>query len=369
MDKIKTVKIKNEDGSISEESYTISVDARNVDMANGKELQETIGTIDIDTDGNIAEQLENLNDNVDELNIDIKKKAYFFNSVTDMKVANLKVGDYACTLGYYEANDGGAGDYQIVSGNYTDDGGSYLKLKNNLYAKLIIKKEINIKQFGAYGDGSHDDTQAIQNAINLIYNNISTNLKNNAFKTRNVVLIPEGIYLTKSTIDLPVVVRILANGNPKILVDFDEGAGIYLNSRNLSHINYENRNDFQNYISGNIIDSTSGSLTIEKKDSFFYGDTTTTGSIGLEVGDRIFATTDISAISRCNFNNINISGFETGLALNYSNLYIVTFNNFVIQENYYNVYTSYHDSTGNSGEKITFKDCLLGVSRYGVYIR
>ena len=32
MDKIKTVKIKNEDGSISEETYTISVDALNVDM-------------------------------------------------------------------------------------------------------------------------------------------------------------------------------------------------------------------------------------------------------------------------------------------------------------------------------------------------
>lgn len=60
MDKIKTVKIKNPDGSISEESYTISVDARNVDMDNGKDLQETIGTIDIDTDGNISEQLKNI---------------------------------------------------------------------------------------------------------------------------------------------------------------------------------------------------------------------------------------------------------------------------------------------------------------------
>ena len=60
MDKIKTVKIKNPDGSVSEETYTISVDAKDVDMANGKELQETIGTIDIDTDGNIAEQLKDI---------------------------------------------------------------------------------------------------------------------------------------------------------------------------------------------------------------------------------------------------------------------------------------------------------------------
>lgn len=57
MNKVKTIKVKNEDGSISEESYTITVDAKDVDMKNGYDLQDTIGNIDIDTDGNIAEQL------------------------------------------------------------------------------------------------------------------------------------------------------------------------------------------------------------------------------------------------------------------------------------------------------------------------
>lgn len=60
MDKIKTVKIKNPDGSVSEETYTISVDAKDVDMANGKDLQDTIGTINVDIDGSIAEQLKNI---------------------------------------------------------------------------------------------------------------------------------------------------------------------------------------------------------------------------------------------------------------------------------------------------------------------
>ena len=57
MDKIKTVKIKNPDGSVSEETYTISVDAKNVDMKNGKDLQDTIGDINVDKDGSIAKQL------------------------------------------------------------------------------------------------------------------------------------------------------------------------------------------------------------------------------------------------------------------------------------------------------------------------
>lgn len=193
MDKIKTVKIKNEDGSISEESYTISVDARNVDMDNGKDLQDTIGTIDIDTDGNIAEQLENLN-------IDIKKKAYFFDTVANMKNANLKVGDYVCTLGYYEANDGGAGDYQIVSGNYTDDGGSHHKLKNNLFAKLIINNEITPQLFGVYGDGIHDDITNLQKAVDYC-------------ETNKVKLISQGnkIYKISTTLNVDTLLVNLSN--------------------------------------------------------------------------------------------------------------------------------------------------------------
>lgn len=63
MDKIKTVKIKNKDGSISENSYNIAVDAINVDMINGENVQRTIGNIDIDKYGDISNQLKNINNN------------------------------------------------------------------------------------------------------------------------------------------------------------------------------------------------------------------------------------------------------------------------------------------------------------------
>ena len=113
MDKIKTVKIKNPNGSVSEETYTISVDANNVDMKNGKDLQDTIGNIDVNNNGNIAEQLNNLkNDkiNITEiedslisdsankvlsakqgkiLNDTLKRKVYYFNTVADMKAATF----------------------------------------------------------------------------------------------------------------------------------------------------------------------------------------------------------------------------------------------------------------------------------------
>lgn len=227
MNKIKNIKIKNEDGSISEQSYPIAIDAKNVDMTNGYDVQEVIGDIDVNEDGSIADQLKNykdydsdiedlysnieylagadeeledemldllgtkinkndivdnlestatnkvlsanqgkiLGDAVDTLDIDIKKKAYFFNTVAEMKAANLQVGDYVCTLGYYTVNDGGAAEYKIVeninSNEYQEE------LENSLYASIILKNKVSPEMFGAYGDGIHDDTIAWNKAVSM----------------------------------------------------------------------------------------------------------------------------------------------------------------------------------------------------------
>ncbi len=78
-----------------------------------------------------------------------------FNTVADMKTADLKEGYTVKTLGYYSANDGGGATYKIVetTSNYKEE------LSNGLYAELIIENKINVNQFGAYGDGIHDDYQ------------------------------------------------------------------------------------------------------------------------------------------------------------------------------------------------------------------
>lgn len=170
MDKIKTVKIKNEDGTVSEESYFISVDATNVDMSNGRDLQDTIGNIDIDEDGSVSSQLNNLNNNITNLNDNIKKKVYYFDTVADMKNAKLKKGDFVITLGYYEANDGGGAEYKID--NNRDVSQYQEKINNELYATLLIlNNSINANQFGAKGDGITNDTVAIQTAIDYCSSN------------------------------------------------------------------------------------------------------------------------------------------------------------------------------------------------------
>ena len=204
MNKVKTIKVKNEDGSISEESYAIAADALNIDMANGKNVQETIGTIDVDKDGDIAAQLNkkiNKSDIIDNLdstdankvlsakqgkvlneavaaaNSDIKKKIYYFNTIVDMKAANLQVGDTCQTLGYYEANDGGASLYKIVDDNTlvdAIDNSFIIQINDKLVAELIIDSEINAIQLGCDKTGTNDNTDIINNAINKLTKNGKT---------------------------------------------------------------------------------------------------------------------------------------------------------------------------------------------------
>ena len=138
----------------------------------------------------IGAEAENINVDGESVETKLNKKPYYYDTVADMKAdTKLKAEDMAVTLGYYSIDDGGAGEYQIIedSGYDEADNGSLHELNNGLLAKLIVKNgEVNIKQFGAYGDGVHNDTLAIQTAID----------KN------KVIFINEGTYIINNTLTI-----------------------------------------------------------------------------------------------------------------------------------------------------------------------
>lgn len=116
-----------------------------------------------------------------------------YDNVAAMKADHFVwAGVKAITSGYYSANDGGGGNYIVRAKTAEDveDGGSIHFLQNNLVAELVATRA-NVKQFGAYGDNIHDDTVAIQRAVDYC-----------AAKHGGVVFCPEGEYKTTDTINI-----------------------------------------------------------------------------------------------------------------------------------------------------------------------
>ena len=145
----------------------------------------------------------------------LNSKAIFgFDNVESMKNAtNLINGSYAKTLGYYNKNDGGDGLYKIrnITNDDIVDNAKIIEMaNNNLIAELIESDIINVKNYGAYGDGIHDDINYIQLAIN-----------SNPLKT---IYFPNGTYLISEHIYTS------ATENEKVYLKLDKNAIIKANS-------------------------------------------------------------------------------------------------------------------------------------------
>lgn len=89
-----------------------------------------------------------------------------FDSVEKMKKATLRENDVVKTVGYYENSIVGAAEYKVISKYSGKEDGLHIELDNGMWAEMIVKDDsVNPAQFGAYGDGLHDDTDAMQQAI------------------------------------------------------------------------------------------------------------------------------------------------------------------------------------------------------------
>src|SRR6516164_4783016 len=93
------------------------------------------------------------------------------------------------TLGYTTAGDGG-GAYYSHAGGSTPGG---FQSADGQWWQIVIATVASVKQFGAFGDNTHDDTTAIQNAITAVGN-----------ATGGTVFLPTGTYLVSATLNIAV---------------------------------------------------------------------------------------------------------------------------------------------------------------------
>lgn len=124
-----------------------------------------------------------------------KKSMSVYEKLSDLKKdRSLTPGMTVTTTGYYKSADGGGGTYSIKLRTKEPNGYSSIELNNGLVAELLIENNtINVKQFGAIGDGITDDTAAIQAAIDRLPTLIN-----------GTVLITGEHFVTSVTISHPV---------------------------------------------------------------------------------------------------------------------------------------------------------------------
>ena len=121
------------------------------------------------------------------------KSIHTYNTVLDMKSdIKLKDGDFVKTKGYYNVNDGGSAEYYIRNKTNEDieDNGLIHFITDYVVAELLVKDDkINVKQFGAKGDGETDDTNVLKSLFNSARDyNITT------------IYFPVGRYLVTDTL-------------------------------------------------------------------------------------------------------------------------------------------------------------------------
>lgn len=141
---------------------------------------------------------------------------YTYNSIAEMKLAtNLVNGSFMRTTGYYSNNDGGGAYYKartVTNDDVVDDKFIIALYDNTLVAELLFNNELNIKQIGAKGDDTTDDSGIVQYAINKL----ATNGGN--------LIFPKATYLFNDTITLPdnnSVINIIGN-NSTFDITFEE---------------------------------------------------------------------------------------------------------------------------------------------------
>lgn len=169
-----------------------------------------------------------IDDAITNVDTKIAQRAICFDTVADMAAATDLAADMIChTNGFHTSGDGGAAFYEIKSTG-TANAMDIIACQDSLLAHLVVTEPfVTPEQFGAYGDGTHDDSTVFAKI----------------YEYGNIELASNKTYLINNA-DFSLDHNIIINGN---------GAKLMCNSNIVALLNLSPTVDGLNIVIKNII--------------------------------------------------------------------------------------------------------------------
>lgn len=208
-------------------------------------------------------------------------------------------------------------------------------------------------------DNEETDTGRIKRAIQY---SIDLFLQN-GIGNHEIIEFPSGKYVIDETIVIPLFVKFKSVGN---VIFISKVQGSLFEIKTDPNLQLNNLIDPESarwsLYNGNIFNGSYGGITILLDNSI-----NKDGTVALNIGHDSNTSGAEYFTSWCYFDNINIIGFDIGINFNSYNVFIQRFNNVVITK--CNKCLSFNKSNiFNSGEAITFNNCVLCNSVHCIYI-
>ncbi|MFO0606222.1 MAG: right-handed parallel beta-helix repeat-containing protein [Polyangiales bacterium] len=151
-------------------------------------------------------------------------------------MTNAAARPFALLLGYAAAADGGGGLFAWAPGAASDDGGTVIVPTAGAGAwRRVYSGPVNARWFGARGDGTVDDTAAIEKAIAAADHpayaatsgfDVTSPSQEPTGGRGGEVLLPRGVYVVSRTLVVPTSVHLGGEGAPSTQIKFTINDGV-----------------------------------------------------------------------------------------------------------------------------------------------
>ena len=315
----------------------------------------------------------NTNSEPTELNANWEKVAINKDlTVTVDTLADLKNISYpAITVwasGYHAKNDGSFGSHIFrlkgVKTTETDNSGTVIIATiggTDYVYELQYDGPVNVKWFGAKGDGATDDTVAIQNTINFASLNKTANF-NSLYKENPVkVIVPDGIYLISASIDITKShIWLIGEGRPVF-----KATSAINNTSFIITLNYEATD------SGSLYDMKISNISFQRINSNPYLSGYDSSTFGSGAGYNFINSCNGIYVGNVHYSiieNCHFIGLRCGIKQIGSWLFDIKGCNFIYNDRH--IYGVNNDGNTSSNNANSIEECVFGssVMMGGIYL-